>query len=186
MALIDRLLGRPTPEEVVRAHGPTVMRHLRRVFGPRADIDDVFQAVFVEIIRSLPRFRGASELKTWLHRITMNVAYQEMRLQYRSRASLSIDEIPEPVAEGDLEADLADQQALQLMYAGLETLDAKKRIAVILHDIEGLPLREISEQVGRPLQTVASQLKAGRAELALWIAGRRSDSTAGRAKEAGS
>ena len=38
-----------------------------------------------------------------------------------------------------------------------------------MHDIEGLTLREISEAVGRPLQTIASQLRAGRKQLADWM-----------------
>jgi RNA polymerase sigma-70 factor (ECF subfamily) len=173
MALIDRLLGRPTPEEVVREHGPAVLRQLRRMFGPRTDVDDVFQAVMVEVLRSLPTFAGRSQLKTWIHRITLNVAYQEMRLQYRERATTTLDEATEPVSEENVETKLLDQEALTLLYEGLGRLDPKKRMAVLLHDIEGLPLREISERVGRPLQTVNSQLRAGRAELAAFMAERR-------------
>ncbi|MEQ8982022.1 MAG: sigma-70 family RNA polymerase sigma factor, partial [Deltaproteobacteria bacterium] len=73
------------PDQVVRDHAEDVAKQLRRIFGPSADIDDVFQAVFVEVIRSLDKFRGKSKLKTWIHRITLNVAYQEMRMQYRER-----------------------------------------------------------------------------------------------------
>lgn len=174
MALIARLFGRSSPEEVVREHGPAVMKQLRRIFGPKADLDDVFQAVFVEVLRSLPRFRGESQLKTWIHRIALNVAYQEMRMTYRERGTFSaLDDEAEPAADIDLEAQIADQQALELLYRGLEELDPKKRIAIVLHDIEGLPLREIGERLGRPLQTVASQVKTGRAELALWMAEQR-------------
>jgi RNA polymerase sigma-70 factor (ECF subfamily) len=173
MALIDRLLGRPTPEEVVREQGPAVLRQLRRMFGPRADVDDVFQAVMVEVLRSLPTFAGRSQLKTWIHRITLNVAYQEMRLQYRERATTPLDDATEPVSEENVETKLLDHEALTQLYEGLGRLDPKKRMAVLLHDIEGLPLREISERVGRPLQTVNSQLRAGRAELAAFLAERR-------------
>ena len=45
---------RPSPEQVVREHGPTVHRQLERIFGPHADVDDVFQNVFIEVLRSLP------------------------------------------------------------------------------------------------------------------------------------
>jgi RNA polymerase sigma-70 factor, ECF subfamily len=169
MALIAKLFGQQTPDEVVEEYSPLVLAQLRRIFGPRADVDDVFQAVFVEVLRSLPAFRGKSKLKTWIHRITLNVAYQEMRLSYREKATASIDDVAEPASEEDVEAELEQQQRLALLYEALATLDPKKRMAVVLHDIEGMTLKEISEHLGKPLQTVASQVRAGRSELAAYL-----------------
>ena len=145
MALISHLRRKPSPEEVVKTHAPQVMRHLRRIFGPHADVDDVFQAVFVEILRSLPRFRGDAQLKTWIHRITLNVAYQARD-------------------------DIARSESLGTLYRALSSLEPKKRLPVILHDIEGHTLKEVGELLGRPLQTVASQVRTGRKELAHWYA----------------
>ncbi len=173
MVLIEGLFRRPTPESVVKEHSAYVLQTLRRVFGPRGDIDDVFQAVFVEIFRSLPSFRGRSQLRTWIHRITLNVAYQEMRIQYRSKSEHSIDDEQEPASEVDLEGEFIDRESLELLYEALESLDPKKRIAIILHAIEDRPLREVSELLGRPQGTVASQVRSGRAELAQFIEGRR-------------
>ena len=53
----------------------------------------------------------------------------------------------------------------------LAILDPRQRIAVVMHDIEGFTLKEISKTLGRPLQTVASQLHAGRTRLCAWVAG---------------
>lgn len=171
MALIDRFCRRPSAEDVVQAHGADVTRLLVRIFGPGADVDDAFQAVFVEIIRSLPAFRGKSQLKTWIHRITLNVAYQEMRLRYRERAVRSSEDAEAVMAAWvDDTDDFERSDALHTLYKGLEELDPKKRIAVVLHDIEGYTLKETGELLGRPLQTVASQVKAGRSELARWYA----------------
>lgn len=162
----------PKAETVVREHGAAVYSHLRRIFGPHADIDDVYQSVFVEIIRALPSFRGTAQLSTWIRRITWNVAYQEMRLRYRR---------PEPVEwseEQDLpppsHADVASSPETQaherrmraLLYSALEALEPKRRVVVILCDLEGATLEQAGNILGRPLQTVASQLRAGRANLA--------------------
>lgn len=170
LALIDHLRRRPTPEQVVHDHSEDVLRLLRRMFGPSADVDDVFQAVFVEVIRSLPAFKGKAKLRTWIHRIALNVAYQEMRMRYREREVRSTDDLdtlPLLDVEGERSFERAEQR--RMLYAGLEELSPKKRLAVILHDIEGHTLKEIAEMTGRPLQTVASQVRAGRAELADWF-----------------
>lgn len=157
------------PEQVVRDHAPTVAKQLRRIFGPTADIDDVFQAVFVEIIRSLDGFEGKSKLKTWIHRITLNVAYQEMRMQYREREARSLADIDLIAVGGDHEGRYDHDESRRMLYRGLQQLDPKKRLAVVLHDIEGYTLKEVGEAVGRPLQTIASQVRTGRAELAAWF-----------------
>lgn len=170
MALIDRLRGVPSAEEVVRQHSGDVHRLLRRMFGPGADVDDLFQAVFVEVLRSLPTFRGSSKLRTWIHRITLNVAYQEMRMQYRERAVRANHDIDQFTCESDVEAKMVEEESLKMLYLGLETLEPKKRMAVVLHDLEEHTLKEIGELLGRPLQTVASQVKSGRLELSAYFA----------------
>jgi len=167
MTLVDRLLGRPDPERVVREHAPAVHRQLRRIFGPGADLDDVFQMVMVEVLRSLPSFAGRSKLSTWIRRITLNVAYQEMRTTYRRKHLVPLADAPEPHAEGPSAEDtVAQRAAMGRLYWALAQVHPKQRMPVIMHDIEGLTLREISLALGRPLQTIASQLHAGREQIA--------------------
>ena len=167
MSFVASLLPRADPASVVREHGPEVVRRLKRIFGPAADVDDVYQNVFVEVLRSLPSFAGRARLSTWIRRITYNVAYQEMRLHYRDGQKLPIDEAPASalVAPG-LERQLESREALRGFHAALAKLDIKQRVVVALHDVEGCTLKEIGETLGRPLPTVASQLAAGRAALA--------------------
>lgn len=170
MKLFERFSPAPSPQRVVAEHGPQVYRHLRRIFGPRSDVDDLYQTVFVEVLRSLPSFRGRAKLSTWIRRITWNVAYQEMRSSYRRPPMAALDAAP-PVATNspDAEAVAAHNEVIAQLYAGLAQLEAKQRMAVTLHDIEGRTLREIAETMGRPLQTVASQLHTGRARLCTWM-----------------
>ncbi|MDP2339874.1 MAG: RNA polymerase sigma factor [Deltaproteobacteria bacterium] len=157
----------PTPAEVVREHGPAVLSRLRRMFGVHAEIDDTFQQVMLEVVRGLPAFAGRSELSTWIHRITLNVAYQRMRRSYRAAGVVALDSVTEPQSDdADALTLLERAESARLLHACLEMLPPKRRVAVVLHDIEGLTLKAIGEHIGSPLQTVASQLKAGRAELA--------------------
>jgi RNA polymerase sigma-70 factor (ECF subfamily) len=178
------LFTRSSPEQVVRDHGPMVHRQLKRIFGPRADVEDTFQNVFIEVLRSLPSFRGRSKLSTWIRRITWNVAYQEMRVQYRRPRAYAFDEERDATTElRDIENRVEEREELRRLYAGLEQLDPKQRMAVVLHDIEGLTLKEIGKALGRPLQTVASQLHAGRARLSAWMRGEQPEGSRKAKKE---
>jgi RNA polymerase sigma-70 factor (ECF subfamily) len=165
---LSALFLRPSPEQLVREHGPRVRALLRRMFGPSADIDDVFQNVFVEAVRSLPRFEGRARASTWIHRIALNVAYQEMRSQYGRANVIDRSADAEHVENATLNvfAEVERKQAAERVHAALAVLPPKQRIAVTLHYFEGMALREIADQLGLPLQTVASQVRAGRAKLA--------------------
>jgi len=172
MSLVSNIFQRPASSAVVRDHAAMVYRQLRRIFGPAADIDDAFQAVFVEVLRSLPTFAGRSKLSTWIRRITWNVAYQEMRLSYREPKTTGLEAAELAHARtDDAEATAAAAESMRRLYLALEILDPKERLAVVMHDIEGSTLKEIARALGRPLQTVASQLHAGRARIAAHLQG---------------
>lgn len=177
-------------DAVVRAHAPSIYKHLKRIFGPASDVDDQLQAVLLEIVRYLPSFEGRAQLSTWIYRITLSVAYQELRVRQRiGRREVAIIDLDDDTgahlsdgAGGLDEAGASDAEArahlrsahdevqrkqeCALLYRALDSLSAKKRLAVVLYEIEGLTLREISEMLTVPLQTVASQVRMGRAQLA--------------------
>ncbi|MBN1962704.1 MAG: sigma-70 family RNA polymerase sigma factor [Deltaproteobacteria bacterium] len=170
MSILGHLWPRPTAERVVRDYSEWVYRRLKRIFGPNADIDDAYQTVFVEVIRALPSFAGRSQLSTWIRRITYNVAYQEMRLRYRQPECTEIDE--SNIGQTDVTYLIEAREASRCLYAALSDLEPTQRLAVVLHDLEGLTLKDISTQTGRPLPTIASQLASGRARLARCFAAR--------------
>lgn len=164
----------PAPEQVVRDCARQVQTDLRRIFGPRAELDDLTQTVFVEVLRALPGFIGRSRLETWVRRITWNVAYQEMRQGYR-RARWETREEIEAVAPAA--HDPEHRVRLARLYDALDALSPKHRVVVVLHDIEGYTLKEIATALGRPLQTVASQLHSGRALLGVAFAGEHDEAS---------
>jgi len=140
---------------VVREHGPEVYRVLTRIFGPRADIDDAYQNVFVEVLRSLPGFRGRARLSTWIRRITWNVAYQEMRLSYRAASTSSLEDCA-AIAGASPEGQLEGRDELRRFYLALHKLEPKLRLALVMHDVEGCTLKEIGEALFISGKTVSS------------------------------
>lgn len=143
-------------------HVDRVYRVAARILGPDADVADVVQEVFLAVHRSLGRFRADAAFTTWLHRLTVHVAVSALRKRIRSRRTETAP-VPEGVDPGDrMEA----REALRALYAALDTLAPKNRVAFVLFEIEGLSLEELAESTEVPLHTAAARLRRARVALA--------------------
>jgi RNA polymerase sigma-70 factor (ECF subfamily) len=150
--------------EVYEQHFDFVWRSLRRLgVGPSA-LDDAVQEVFLVVHRRLAEFEGRSSLKTWLFGISLKVAQRVARNQARHPAT----ELPEPATLGSTEPtpqdEVARREAIALLYAILDELDDEKRAVFVMVELEQLSAPEIAEELGIPLNTVYSRLRAARRE----------------------
>jgi hypothetical protein len=64
---------------LVEEHAPMVFRTLLRLLGMREGLDDLAQDCFLRLYRALPAFRGQAMISTYLYRIVVNVAQDELR-----------------------------------------------------------------------------------------------------------
>jgi RNA polymerase sigma-70 factor (ECF subfamily) len=150
--------------ELYRLYRAEVARNLHRMLGPgRIDLEDVLQEVFIEVFRSIGRFRGDAKITTWLYRVCVNVALQRLRKRKR-RNEVSSDSIVEESTEETPERDLDARRRLAAVYRILDELAPKKRVVFILHEIEGREPKEIAGIVGAPVLTVRTRLHYARKE----------------------
>jgi RNA polymerase sigma-70 factor, ECF subfamily len=153
--------------ELYRLYRAEVARNLHRMLGPgRIDLEDVLQEVFIEVFRSISRFRGDAKVSTWLYRVCVNVALQRLRKRKRRAevsAEISVVETPEDGGETP-ERSLDNRRRLDAVYGILDELSPKKRIVFILHEIEGREPKEIAGIVGAPVLTVRTRLHYARKE----------------------
>lgn len=149
-------------------HRGDVTRIVYRMLGPSADVEDVVQDVFLNVYRSLPSFRGDSKFSTWLYRLATNVTRMHLR-RGRSRPRFADVEVPEAPRDGappdTPESQVEKAERVRALYRLLETLSEKKREVLVLHDLEGVPAKEIAEMAGIPVLTVRTRLFYARKEL---------------------
>ena len=159
-------------QELFRNHRRDVARLVGRLLGPKPEVEDVVQEVFIQVFRSLPNFRGDARFTTWLHRVTVNVTLMHLRAA-RSRPRLGNELLDEPAApEGDSPVDhAARNQRLRALYKILDTLSDKKRAVFILHDLDGVPAAQIAAMVDSPVLTVRTRLFYARREVYAAMAG---------------
>ncbi len=169
-ALIARAQGGDTEafRQLFVRHRGDVTRIVYRMLGPSADVEDVVQDVFLNVYRSLPSFRGDAKFSTWLYRLATNVTRMHLR-RGRSRPRFADVEVPEaprdsaPPDGPDVQVERAER--VRALYRLLDTLSEKKREVLILHDLEGVPAKEIAEMAGIPVLTVRTRLFYARKEL---------------------
>ena len=149
------------------AHATATRRLLRSTLGPDDEIDDVAQEVFVQVHRSIGRFRGESGFSTWLHRLTVNTAVSHLRSRARRRARLGAAPPITPPASPEPRADdrAGAREMLRRLYAILDRLPVKRRVAFSLFELEGLTLERLSEVLGVPLATAKSRVFFARREV---------------------
>ena len=147
-------------ERVFQEHAPYVWRALRRLGVAEADADDVCQDVFLVVHRKLGTFHGGS-LRTWLYGICLRVASEHRRRPYRRREDI-VEAVPDEGVDASQEDELERRRALALLDEALDQLDDDKRAVFVLFELEQMPMVEVAEAAGCPLQTAYSRLHAAR------------------------
>jgi RNA polymerase sigma-70 factor (ECF subfamily) len=147
-------------------YGLFVLRTLRRLGVPSADLNDLCQETFVVVHRRLPDYDGRASLRTWIYAICARTASAHRR-SLRARREDTYEN-PEPFVMGEShestrqDLDLDARRAIAEVEVLLAGLDDDKRRIVVLHEIEGLSMSKIAGAVGCPLQTAYSRLHAAR------------------------
>ncbi len=148
-------------EGVYRAYESLVYTMARRICRTAEDAEDVLQDTFVEVCRSIGRFRGEApgSLTAWIKRITASKALMKVRYEkYRATDELRED------AHGVRAA--ASDTGLRLdLEAALERLSETSRAVVWLHDVEGYTHEEIAELMDKTVSFSKSQLSRAHARL---------------------
>jgi RNA polymerase sigma factor (sigma-70 family) len=127
-------------EEVVVAHGPTVLRVCRAVVGP-IDAEDAWSETFLSAMRAYPDLPADANVEAWLVTIAHRRALDVGRA--RSRRPTPTDTVPElPSPHADPAGGNPD------LWEALRLLPTKQRQAVAYHHVGGLPFAEIAVLLG--------------------------------------
>jgi len=155
-------------EDIYRKTSGFVYNVAWRMARNREDAEEIAQNVFVSVYRKLADFRFEASLKTWLYRITVNLALNYLKKTGRERdrtvsyddavayPDAGIENIPAPMQEP------ADPQRVERM---LGALNPDQRACIVLRSIEGLSYQEIARALNININTVRSRIKRARETL---------------------
>jgi len=153
-------------EELYKAHAGRLYSLACRMLGNPADAEDLLQEIFLSAHRKLDSFRGESALGTWLYRLGMNQILDHVR----SRAGRA-GQVTDGLDDASV---LADASGHRLADRAIDRIDLERalaelpegcRAAFLLHDVEGLEHKEVSEVLGIAEGTSKSQVHKARLRL---------------------
>ncbi len=136
----------------------------RRMSHDSEDSRDLVQETFLRAARrvaSVPTV--GSEAEAWLVRVMINLCKdRQRRLVVRQRYAR---DVAPKVATEDPEA---PSVARATVRAALATLPPQRRACIVLRELEGLSVQEVSQVLGLQAVTVRWHLSAARRQLARW------------------
>ncbi len=163
----DSVLVNAAQQGEAEAFGVLVDRYHRQIYGLAARMcgpaaaDDLTQDVFLKALDALQRFQfhGEASFRTWLYRIGVNTAINELRQRKRSRQIMQrqlsdITEEPYRLA--------AQNELQQAVSEVLQMLTEKQRTALVMIDLQGLTYEDAAEVLNCPLGTLKSRLVRAR------------------------
>ena len=149
-------------------HTGLLLKVVRSFAEGRADQDDLFQEIMLQVWMALPGFRGESKATTWLYRVALNTALAWKRGEKKRRGrQVSLPEVDVEAVAGAAPSEDAERngQVVDQLYAAIRDLPPVKRALVVLY-LDGFSYREISEVVGISESNVGVSLNRIKRDLA--------------------
>jgi RNA polymerase sigma factor (sigma-70 family) len=164
-AILDQRQSQTGTERLARlfdTHHDRLFRLARRLLADREEALDLVQETFLRAARrpsAVPD--GEQPGEAWLVRVLINLCRDRHR---RTSVRLRVHESMRRQARSSNPEDAVLARAT--VQAALARLSPRRRAAIVLHEIEGLPAREVARLLGIAEVTVRWHLLAARRELA--------------------
>ena len=140
---------------------------VRKRVGSPEEAEDILQEVFLALVARWNLGEMIEDALAWLFRTAWHKIVDGYRRKRRAPRSLS------PAADLDLDGrdlwEIADARTLtppeamereevrRVILKALEALPPEQREVLVLHEVEGMPFREIASRTGAPLNTLLSR-----------------------------
>ncbi|QND50908.1 RNA polymerase sigma factor [Phyllobacterium sp. 628] len=142
---------------------PRLLALAARMLGDRNEAEDVAQEAFVKLWRQAGKWQsGRATFDTWLHRVTLNLCYDRLRL-HREQPVAEAPDRPDPAP--DPEQSLSTQDESARVQQALASLPDRQREAIVLQYYQELSNIEAAEIMDISIEALESLLSRARRNL---------------------
>tara|TARA_R110002072_G_scaffold106447_2_gene232483 strand:+ start:27272 stop:27775 length:504 start_codon:yes stop_codon:yes gene_type:complete len=106
---------------------------------------DLFQEILIQLWKSYPSFRGDSKFSTWMYRVAINVAIQDLRkTKKKQKLFFQTNQFKDTSEEKKSEI---QSEKLKLMHSAISKLNKVEKAIIMLH-LDEKSNEEVAEIVG--------------------------------------
>ena len=116
------------------------------------EVNDLYQEILINLWKGFEKFRGESNLKTWIWRVSLNTCNNQER-----KKKSSVQTIPLSIDIDLYNDDDVQSKQIQMLYDRINRLDVFDR-AIILLWLENMNYQDIADVVGISLSNVTTRL----------------------------
>ena len=140
-----------------------------------ATASELFQEVWVRVIKARGTFKNESPFNAWLFRIARNILIDHYRSKGRKPITDSLDEIESQNVTAIRSTSLTPEQMAELkqregvLHEALQRLPDAQREAMLLKHIAGMNTAEIADVVETGAETIKSRLRYATSKLRMLL-----------------
>ncbi len=136
--------------EMVREHKSTIFTVCFMFSKDQDEVNDLFQEVLINLWKGIGTFKGESDIKTWIYRVSLNTCISFERKKKRDTLPLDMD--VNLYEERD-----DDTRQIKMLYNRINKLGFFDR-AIVLLWLENLSYDEIAAITGITVKNVSVRL----------------------------
>jgi RNA polymerase sigma-70 factor (ECF subfamily) len=150
---------------LVQRYQKLVYNFIYRLAPNWRDVDDLAQEVFIRVYKSISMLKEAKQFKSWLHRIVINLYYDEIRKRRRVK-EVDLEDNPKIEAEALYATSsgnnpirsLEEKELERVLQKAMNHLSPDYKVAIMLREIQGLSYEEIAQTLKCSVGTVKSRI----------------------------
>ncbi len=153
--------------ELMKRYDAKLSRYGRKFLSSKENIGDMVQDIFINTYRNIQSFDTSLSFSSWIYRIAHNAFVNGLKKQKRSMIPIFDFDVfaPYSVYEDPEQTEREKNEVKEWIEKGLEKLETKYKEVIILHYIEDMSYKEISDIMQVPVGTVGIRIKRGKEKL---------------------
>lgn len=137
------------------------------------DAEEVTQDVFMKVHSKMAGFKGTSELRTWIYRITINQCLDFLKAKKRQKRFgfhlfIQTDVLEDSAVFSTFDhpgIQLENKEATERIFRCMNRLPERQKTVLLLKTLEGLSQKEIAEVMDQSVKAIESLLSRAKANL---------------------
>lgn len=157
--------------QIAEEHRAHLLRFAWRMTDCREDAEDIVQLALTKAFANLSRFRGESQMATWLHVIVRNTATEFLRNR-RGRSLVSLEyarcnddtpvvhDVPDPRRNPEEYCERREME--DVLFTEMDRLDSVCKLAIQMCVLDGLSQRAAANTLNISVSTIKSRIFRGK------------------------